>query len=456
MRRLNNETYHAITGESRVPRKEKVLQFGEGGFLRAFVDEMFDQLNNAGLFDGGVTVVQPIERGMVPVLNEQDGLYTLLLRGLEEGVPVSRERVIRIIQRGVNPYTDYETYIASAQNPDLRFVVSNTTEAGIAYNGEDRLSDRPPKSFPGKVTAFLWERFTFFKGAKDKGLVFLPCELIDDNGAELRKIVLRLCAEWQLGPDFTRWVEESCIFTSTLVDRVVTGYPKDEAAAICERLGYEDSMLDTGEVFHFWAIEGPECLAEELPFQKLGLNVLFAEDISAYKRRKVRILNGAHSSLTPVALLCGLSTVGEVMEDADLRRYVERVLYEEVIPTLDLPREDLLSFAKAVLDRFANPYIHHQLTSIALNSTSKWRVRVLPSVEAYLKEKGKLPPLLTFSFAALLALMEEHRPDIEDCDNVQDLFAELASIPGFKDTVDADREDIKREGCRAALAKRLG
>jgi tagaturonate reductase len=342
-------------------------------------------------------------------------------------------------------------------------VVSNTTEAGIAYSAQDKLADKPQVSFPGKVTAFLYERFKMFAGAlgmeaeaalNDKGLVFIPCELIDNNGKELRKIVLRLADEWQLGDDFVKWVEDACIFTSTLVDRIVTGYPRDEAEQICERLGYTDDMLDTGEIFHFWVIEGPAALADELPFAKAGLNVLFTPDVTPYKQRKVRILNGAHTSLIPAALLCGLTTVGESMTDATLRAYTEHVLYDEVIPTLTLDKDDLMSFAKAVFDRFGNPFIKHQLTSIALNTTSKWKARVLPSVEKYLEINGKLPERLTFSFAASLELFDSGRTDISDTDDIQVLWGELKTrLPGFETAVNRYRDEIKSKGCRAAVER---
>jgi tagaturonate reductase len=415
---------------------------------------MFDELNRQGLYDGGIVVVQPLPSGLVDKLNEQDGLYTLLLRGLEEGKPVTREKVVTNVTRGINPYEQYEAYIEIARNPDLRFVVSNTTEAGIAYSAQDKPGDKPQVSFPGKVTAFLYERYQTFSGALDKGLVFIPCELIDNNGRELRKIVLRLADEWQLGDGFVKWIETACIFTSTLVDRIVTGYPRDEAAEICERLGYIDEMLDTGEIFHFWVIEGPTELADELPFAKAGLNVLFTPDVTPYKQRKVRILNGAHTSLIPAALLCGLATVGESMADPTLRSFTEHVLYDEVIPTLTLNKDDLMSFAKAVFDRFGNPFIKHQLTSIALNTTSKWKARVLPSVERYLEIYGKLPERLTFSFAASLELFDSGRTDISDTDDIQELWAELKDrLPGFEDAVNEYRSEIKSKGCRAVVEK---
>ena len=391
---------------------EKVLQFGEGNFLRAFVDSMFDELNAAGLFGGSITIAQPIAAGLVDILKEQDGLYTLFLRGLENGQEVCRKRVVTSVQDAVNPYDDFGGYFARAKNPDLRFVVSNTTEAGIAYVASDNLTDTPQKSFPGKVTAFLFTRFTHFAGDITKGLVFIPCELIDYNGTTLKKIVLRYAEEWNLGEAFIAWINEACVFTNTLVDRIVTGYPRDEAAQLEAELGYTDKLLDTGEIFHFWVIEGPSWLREELPFDKLGLNVVFTDDATPYKLRKVRILNGAHTCFVPAAYLCGHNTVGESVADPMFKAYLEKALFDEVIPTLDLEYDNLKSFADAVFDRFANPFIKHLLLSISLNSVSKWKARVLPSVLEYAKRKNALPPVLTFSFATMLAF--DRGTNIED------------------------------------------
>ena len=477
---------------------EKVMQFGEGNFLRAFVDSMFDELNAAGLFGGSITVVQPIAQGLADVLKAQDGLYTLFLRGLENGREVCKKRVVTSVQDAVNPYADYTGYIARAKNPDLRFVVSNTTEAGIAYTAGESLLDAPQKSFPGKVTAFLFTRFTHFKGDPAKGLVFIPCELIDYNGTTLKNIVLRVAAEWNLGDDFIAWVNEANVFTNTLVDRIVTGYPRDEAAELETALGYEDKLLDTGEIFHFWVIEGPASLREELPFDKIGLNVVFTDDATPYKLRKVRILNGAHTCSVLAAHLCGHNTVGDMMNDAMFRRFLEKALFEEVIPTLDLEYDNLKAFADAVFDRFANPFIKHALLAISLNSVSKWKVRVLPSILEYVKRKAALPPMLTFSFAALLAF--DKGGDIADgaligsrageaykimddmanlemmqvlwakCDGSADSVAamvkeicaradvwdiDLNTVPGFTDAVTAALNSIVTDGMKAAVASVL-
>ncbi len=385
----------------------KVLQFGEGNFLRAFVDDMLDMLNAEGLFNGAITVVQPIEQGMVDMLQKQDGLYTLLLRGLEDGKVVNKERIVTSITEAVNPFKDFDTYINYAKCETLRFVVSNTTEAGITYVKENYTPDRPQTTFPAKVTAFLYERFKHFNGDKSKALVFIPCELIDYNGTQLKKCVKSYAEDWNLGADFDEWLSANC-FTNTLVDRIVTGYPRDEAEELNKRFGYVDNLIDTGEIFHFWVIEcekgfDMDKLSEELPFTKLGMNVVWTDDATPYKLRKVRILNGAHTMSVLKAYLSGKNTVGEMMEDERFNNFLRQGIFNEIIPTLDLPESDLTSFANAVFDRFKNPYIKHYLLSIALNSVSKFRVRVLPSILEYKNRKGSLPDNLTAALAALIA-----------------------------------------------------
>ena len=386
---------------------ERILQFGEGNFLRAFVDSFVDELNEKGLFNGSVVIVQPILQGMSDMVNEQDGYYTVVLRGFENGVAVDNRRVVKSVSRAINPYTEFDSYMATMQNPDLRFIVSNTTEAGITYVEADKLTDAPPAGFPAKVTALLYERYKIFSGDPTKGFIFIPCELIDDNGINLKKCVLRHAADWNLPQDFINWIETANEFTNTLVDRIVTGYPKDEAVTLEAELGYRDNLIVTGEIFHFFAIEArkewTQILEETLPFPKAGLNVVFAEDVTPYKQRKVRILNGAHTMSVLAAFLTGKNTVKEMMDDPQISEYLRRGIHDEIIPTLDLDKDDLLKFAAAVSDRFANPHIKHMLLSIALNSVSKFKARVLPSILEYYKRFNKTPQDLTFSFAALLA-----------------------------------------------------
>lgn len=387
---------------ARVNRPEKILQYGEGNFLRAFVDWMIDILNEKNDFNGNVVVVQPLEKGMGDVVNAQNGLYTTVLRGVQDGKTVEEFRSITSVSRCVNPYSQFDEYLKLAENPALRFVISNTTEAGIAYNAADRLEDRPHRSFPGKVTAFLYRRFEYFHGASDKTLVFIPCELIEKNGDALKDIVKRYANEWHLGADFIKWLE-ACDFCNSLVDRVVPGYPSEEADALWKKLGYTDNLLDVAEIFHLWVIETKHAYNTELPFDKAGLNVIWTDDMSFYRTRKVRILNGAHTMTVPAAFLSGLDTVEECCKDPLILTYLKKGIFEEIIPSMDGSEAELTRYAHDVLERFANPYIRHLLLSISLNSISKFKTRNLPSLKAYVQKRGTLPKIITFSLAALIA-----------------------------------------------------
>ena len=382
---------------------ERILQFGEGNFLRAFANWMIHKMNKEAGFDAGVVAVQPIDQGLIKILNDQDGLYTLYLNGIKNGEAISEHEVIDCIQRGLNPYDNYEEYLSIGDNPDLRFVISNTTEAGISYNKGDKLDDAPAKSFPAKLTALLHRRFQTFKGDSSKGMIFIPCELIDRNGDNLRRIILQYAADWNLGAEFTQWLENNNIFCNTLVDRIVPGYPKSKIEAITEELGYQDNLVVEGEQFHLWVIEGPDTVKDEFPSEKIGLNVVFTDNMEPYRTRKVRILNGAHTSMVPVAYLYGIETVRESVEDKVIGQYVKDVIFNEICPTLDLPEEELNSFANDVLDRFKNPYLVHALMSISLNSIAKFKTRVLPSILEYQKRRNCLPEKLVFSFASLIA-----------------------------------------------------
>ncbi|OVZ83089.1 tagaturonate reductase [Yersinia kristensenii] len=389
---------------------DKIIQFGEGNFLRAFVDWQIDLLNEHTDLNAGIVVIRPIDSDFPPSLSTQDGLYTAVIRGLnEQGEAVRESRLIRSVNREINIYRQFDEYLALAHDPNIRFMFSNTTEAGIAWNEADQFSDAPPSSFPAKLTRLLFERFEHFAGAADKGWILLPCELIDYNGEALRELVLRYASHWQLPAEFTQWLTENNTFCSTLVDRIVTGYPRDEVATLQAELGYQDSFLDTAEYFYLFVIQGPKELAQELRLDKLDLNVLIVDDIKPYKERKVAILNGAHTALVPVAYLSGLDTVGQTMDDAQISRFVETTITEEIVPVLDLPKDELLSFSQAVLSRFRNPFIQHQLLSIALNGMTKFRTRILPQLLAYQQQQGKLPPRLTFALAALIAFYRGER-----------------------------------------------
>lgn len=393
---------------------EKVMQFGEGNFLRAFVDYWFDVSNEKAGWNGKCVLVQPIPQGLTRMINDQEGLYTLYLRGRENGEKVDRKRVISSVSRCINPYEEqgYDAMMKLAESDDLEYIVSNTTEAGIVYDPDCQMSDHPCSSFPGKLTQVLYTRYKAGKG----GLVILSCELIDNNGKELLKCVNQYIDQWNLEDGFKKYVNEDCTFCSTLVDRIVPGRIKDEeeAARLEEENGYKDLLLDVGEVFGVWNIEGPKWLEEKLPFKAAGLNCPVVPDVAPYKKRKVRILNGAHTGFVLGAYLAGFDIVRDCMADDVIRGYMNKMLYEEIIPTLPLDKEDLMQFAGAVQDRFNNPFVDHELMSISLNSTSKWRARNMPSLLEYVDLKGGLPECLAMSFAAYIAFYTSEIQELGD------------------------------------------
>ncbi|MBQ6383639.1 MAG: tagaturonate reductase [Clostridia bacterium] len=391
---------------------EKVMQFGEGNFLRAFVDDFFDIANEKTGWNGKVVLVQPIAQGLTELINAQQGLYTLYLRGSEKGVKVDDKRVISCVSRCLNPYGDWDKVLELARSADLEIVVSNTTEAGIVHESESKFDQTPPISFPAKLTRVLYERFT----AGQKGLIVLSCELIDNNGKELLKCVNQYIDDWGLSDDFRTWVNEKNIFCSTLVDRIVPGRIRDaeEVKRLAEANGYDDPLTDVGEVFGFWAIEGPAELNDTLPFKKAGVPVEVVPDVTPYKKRKVRILNGAHTGFVLGAYLAGFDIVRDCMNDDTVRGFMNRMLYEEVIPTLPLDKQDCENFASAVQDRFNNPFVNHELMSISLNSTSKWRARNMPTFLDYVEQKKALPPCLTMSLAAYIAFYSSDIQELND------------------------------------------
>ncbi len=384
---------------------ERVLQFGEGNFLRAFADYFIDVMNEKAGFNSKVIMVQPSsdKADRADKMNSQEGLYTLYLRGYENGKRVDKKRVISCVSRCLNMKRDYEAVMACADNPELRYIVCNTTEAGIVYHPDCGFKDAPPRTYPAKLTQFLYRRFQRFGMKEGKGFLILPCELIDDNGRELKECVLKYALQWELGEGFISWVEKENIFCSTLVDRIVTGYPQKEAEAMQRDNKYEDHFIDTGEIYSSWIIQAPEWIGKELPFEKSGLPIQIVKDYKPYRERKVRILNGAHTSMALGAYLSGKEIVRECMEDKEISGFVKKLLYDEVIPTLSLLEEDCKQFADAVIERFKNPFIDHGLLSISLNSTSKWRTRVLPSLKDYLEKYEKLPECMTASFAFYIA-----------------------------------------------------
>ncbi len=380
----------------------RLVQFGEGNFLRAFVDYMVDRANEAGIMDCGIAVVKPIEFGSLERFEKQDNLYTVNLRGKLDGEVINSSHVVTSIEKTVDIYSDPDSYMELSRLETLRFVVSNTTEAGIVLDLNDKI-DGIPSTYPGKLTKFLFERFNCFGGDKSKGLILLPVELIENNGGKLKECVLALANAWGLGAQFSSWIEEACIFCSTLVDRIVTGYPRDEAEQICEGLGYSDELLDVGEPFGLWVIESERDISSELPLDRAGMPVVFTDDQRPYRERKVRILNGAHTSTVLLGWLSGLPIVRECMEDKVIRAFMEKAVGEEIAPQVKLPADEVAAFAEAVYERFENPFIRHSVLDISLNSVSKWKSRILPSFKDYFEKNGKIAPALTMSMAGLLA-----------------------------------------------------
>lgn len=394
---------------------EKVVQFGEGNFLRAFVDWFIDEMNEKQVFNGSVVVVQPLANGMVEMLNSQDGLYTLYLQGIRDGKAVNGHKVISSISRSINPYEDYEKFLEVAEGEDIRFVFSNTTEAGIAFDERDEFHRQPHSSYPAKLTAFMFRRFKHFNGDKQKGLIIIPCELIDRNGEKLKEIVLRYAQLWNLERDFIQWIENSNTFCCSLVDRIVPGFPRENISEIQKELGYEDNLVDVGELFHLWVIEGPAWVSEEFPAASIGLYVKVVEDMTPYRDRKVRILNGFHTTMVPIAYLYGIDTVKEAVEDEVIGKFMLDVVFNEIIPTLELPEQECIAFANDVIERFRNPFVKHNLMSIALNAMSKFETRVLPSILGYVDRTGQLPKGLILSLAALIEFYKGVRGEETIC-----------------------------------------
>lgn len=477
-----------MTGKKERP--VKVVQFGEGNFLRAFVDYMIDIANEQGKFNGDIVLIKPIEFGNLDNFHAQDCQYTVSLRGIVDGEAKILNRQVTSVADAVDTYNNYDKYMGLAELDTLRFVVSNTTEAGIVFDNTDKFDSKPPKTFPGKLTKFLYHRFETFKGDKTKGLVMLPVELIDDNGIMLKKCVMQLIELWGLSDEFKAWVDEACVFTSTLVDRIVTGYPRDTIEEEWKTLGYEDRIMVTGEPFALWVIESSKDISKEFPLPEAGLPVIFTDNQKPYKQRKVRILNGAHTSFVLASYLCGNDLVKESMDDPDIKNFMVKTIFDEVIPTLTLPEAELKEFAEAVITRFNNPYVKHALLSISLNSVSKWRARCMPSLLGYVDKFGKLPAHMTFSLAALMAFY--HGTEIRDkalighrdgkeynilddmavleffrdnCEKDTKTFVtaflgnetffgqDLNQVAGLTDAVAGYLDDIKANGMRAALCK---
>lgn len=394
-------------------RKVKIMQFGEGNFLRAFVEWILQDLNDKGAINANVVLVQPMPFGRVKELADQDGLYTLRLEGIDGGKKVKNSQVINVVGDCLNPFADYEKFLAYGRSEDLQIVISNTTEAGIAVDPTDTDFTVCPKSYPGKLLALLKARYDHFNGAMDKGLAIIPCELIDNNGDELKRCLNELAEINKMDAKFVEWLNTANHFTSTLVDRIVPGYPKNEIEEIQKETGYIDNNVVKGEIFHLWVLKKEPHIQKVLPADSTGLNVIFADDIKPYKQRKVKILNGSHTAMVPVAYLCGIDTVGESVNDPVIGKFVRDFVFEEVNPTIALPQDQMIAFANSVIERYQNPFIRHELMSIALNSTTKFKTRLLPTLTDYVKIKGTLPKRLLFAYSALVVFHKGKRGEAD-------------------------------------------
>ena len=460
----------------------KILQFGEGNFLRAFVDWQIDKANEAGIMNHGVAIVQPIDKGMAGMLEQQDCLYHVYLEGVKDKKPVKDIRLVKCVQCAINPYEEYEAYEKIFLSPELEATVSNTTEAGIRYEEGDDLWALPPKSYPAKMTALLYKRFKHFEGDPTKGLCIICCELIENNGSTLREYVLRHAEYNKLGEDFIEWVEKYCHFCDTLVDRIVPGFPRENIAEIKEELGFDDNLVVKAEFYHLWAIGGPgyEEVQRRLPLDKAGLHVIFMPTIKQFRDKKVRILNGSHTGMVPIGLQIGCETVMDAFNNADLEAFVNTMVAEEVIPMIEEDQEELKAFAAGILERFYNPYIRHMLKTISLNSLSKWETRNFPTVLDNWKKAGKVAEKELFTFAALLTLYSgkvdftpddtaEHVEFIQKVWNSEDVDAtvkaivenkniwtvDFTEVAPFEEKVAGYVKVILAEGMAAALKKML-
>ncbi|MCI1634114.1 MAG: tagaturonate reductase [Liquorilactobacillus nagelii] len=449
----------------------KVIQFGEGNFLRAFIDWQIHQMNKQGLFKGGVKIVQPLAKGMTKNLDQQDDLYTVLLEGVLNGKKYQSHEVIESVNGTVRPYENYAEYLKLAEDDNIEVIFSNTTEAGIAFDENDKLSDQPQNSYPGKLTALLYHRFELGK----KGFHIIPCELINHNGDQLKKIVLQYAELWKLGEKFVDWINNDNKFYSTLVDRIVPGYPRDRAADLEKEWGYLDQMMVKTEPFLIFVLEGSQAINDVLPLKEAGINFVVTDDMQPYRNRKVSILNGPHTTMSPIARLAGIETVGEVMKDKDFYKFVNDEMYQEIIPTVALPEKELADYAEGIKERFENPYVKHQLSSIALNSISKFTARLLPTLKRYVAKNQELPKRIVLALAAYLKIYRG-QADFEPSDTAEVLAAfkkiagdenyvhealsnsdfwgeDLTKISGLEALVNKYLTEIDQKGTRAIVER---
>ncbi len=431
MKELNRETVSNF-----LDAPIKVIQFGEGNFLRAFVDWIFDVMNEKGLFEGKVAMVQPIDKGLGEMVNSQDGLYHLFLNGYEKGELKEEIRLMRVVDGCINPYSEFEKFLDLARMDSTDIIISNTTEAGIVFDENDKFENKPANTFPGKLTQLLYERFKTSSGDTTKGFTIIPCELINKNADALKKCVLQFITHWNLGEDFKAWVEAANTFHNTLVDRIVPGYPKENADEFKAKIGYNDKLMVAAEVFHLWVIEGGDELNKKIPFRESGLNVQLVDDITPYRDRKVKILNGSHTGMVPMSYLYGNRTVQETVEDPFTKKFVEGQVFQEILPSVNQPYDEKKQFAEDVIERFRNPSIKHLLASIALNSVSKYKVRDLPSFMHYYLKNNEIPKHLAFSLSALIRFYkgewEGRELPVNDNDDIVQFMKEAWSTGDYQ------------------------
>lgn len=379
----------------------KVVQFGEGNFLRTFVDLYFDTLNKEG-GDYKVNIVKPITFGSLENFEKQSNKYHIVLRGVKDEKEVENVYKVDVLENVISPFEDIEGFYALAKEDDLKLIVSNTTEAGICFHENDKIDDFETATYPAKLTKFLYERYK----AGKSGVYMMPVELIDNNADELYKCVDGYIKLWNLPKEFKKWNDEENFYCNTLVDRIVSGYPRDEKTKnhLTELIGEEDKLVSIGEPFGLWAVEKKGDIAKYVKEGVHNIEVVLTEDIKYYKKRKVRVLNGSHTNIVPVGLWYGAITVYDCMKDEKLSAFLEDTLNEEIVPFVSDDIEATKTFAESIKSRFLNPFLNHQLTSIALNSISKWKARDLPSFKDYYTAHGKIPKHLTTGFSYLMAI----------------------------------------------------
>ncbi len=399
MKKLNRKTANVT---SNFP--ERILQFGGGNFLRGFTDWIIDKYNRQSNHDKlGVLVAKVRKGGSYQPWKDQDGLYHFITRGYSNGKVIDKKTLITCISRIVEVHNEWKDFLLSARQADLNIIISNTTETGLRFDELDSQKEIP-SSFPGQLCHWLYERFKFYKGSKEAKCIIIPSELLDHNGQVLKDSILRYSELYQFGDSFNAWVEKHCHFCNTLVDRIVPGISKDRYEEYHTRLGYDDHLMTEGEPYHLWAIETGIDLGRSLPLNRIGLNVIYTKDLHPFKERKIKILNGAHTSMVPIGLLTGVEMVKDVMNDEVFSSFMQKLIYDEILTALDVDFESCEKFAAEVLDRFRNPFLDHYLKTISLYTISKFNARIKPSIKAYVDKKSKLPYRLCLAFAAILVL----------------------------------------------------